>query len=192
MPTRLDAAGNVYSAEFRRCCKISVCAYRGPDVHCNRDCNDTSRFICRHVCSLYEENIVITGRCECATVKYQVSGDIVDFCHCHCSICRRIHGAAFATWGGVARDDFAFISGEDKLRTYAFSERSDSIFCSTCSSTVLVDFKAEADMLYITLGTVDGDVECPDGYHQFAGSKAPWYEITDDLPQHDGWPVHPK
>jgi len=135
---------------------------------------------------------VISGRCECATVKYQVSGDIVDYCHCHCSICRRIHGAAFATWGGVARDDFTFISGEDNLGTYAFSERSDSIFCATCSSTVLVDFKAEAHMLYITLGTVDGDVECPDGYHQFAGSKAPWYEITDDLPQHDGWPVHAK
>jgi hypothetical protein len=43
-------------------------------------------------------------------------------------------------------------------------------------------------MLYITMGTVDGDVECPPGYHQFAGSKAPWYEITDDLPRYDEWP----
>ena len=43
-------------------------------------------------------------------------------------------------------------------------------------------------MLYITLGTVDGDVDYPSGFHQFAGSKAPWYEISDDLPQHEGWP----
>jgi len=53
----------------------------------------------------------------------------------------------------------------------------------------LVDFKPEEHMLYITLGTVDGDIDCPAGFHQFAGSKAPWFEITDDLPQHDGWPV---
>ena len=37
-------------------------------------------------------------------------------------------------------------------------------------------------------GTVDGDVDYPGGFHQFAGSKAPWYEISDDLPQHEGWP----
>jgi hypothetical protein len=36
---------------------------------------------------------------------------------------------------------------------------------------------------------VDGDLECPDGFHQFVGSKAPWFEITDGLPEHDGWPV---
>jgi len=131
---------------------------------------------------------VITGRCECGKVQYQVLGEITDYCHCHCSICRRIHSAAFATWGGVARDKFSYVSGEDNVRSYAFSERSDSLFCDTCSSTILVDFKAEADMLYITLGTVDGDVDFPSGYHQFVGSKAPWYEISDDLPQFDEWP----
>jgi hypothetical protein len=131
---------------------------------------------------------MITGRCECARVRYQVDGEISDFCHCHCSICRRIHGAAFATWGGVARDAFRFVSGEDQLSTYAYSDRSDSIFCSNCSSTLLVDFKTEVDMLYITMGTVDGEVKCPPVYHQFAGSKAPWHEITDDAPQHEGWP----
>jgi hypothetical protein len=26
-------------------------------------------------------------------------------------------------------------------------------------------------------------------YHQFVGSKAPWYEILDDLPQHDTRPA---
>ena len=24
--------------------------------------------------------------------------------------------------------------------------------------------------------------------HMFVGSKAPWYEILDDLPRHDGYP----
>ena len=131
---------------------------------------------------------MITGRCQCASVQYEVKGELKDFCHCHCSICRRLHGAAFASWGGIARDEFAYISGANHVKTYSFSENADSVFCGDCGSTILVDFKPEAEMLYITLGTVDGDVTCPPGFHQFVGSKAPWYQIHDDLPQHDAWP----
>jgi hypothetical protein len=132
--------------------------------------------------------VMITGRCECAKVRYEVRGELTEFCHCHCSICRRIHGAAFVTWGQVSRDQFTYLAGEDHLRTYSYSDRADSLFCDNCGSTLLVDFKTEVDMLYITMGTVDGDVKRPGGFHQFVGSKAPWLEICDDLPQHEGWP----
>lgn len=77
------------------------------------------------------------------------------------------------------------------LRNFSYSERADSLFCESCGSTVAVDFKPELHMYYIALGTVDGDPDCPDGFHRFVGSKAPWYDISDDLPQHDEWPVEP-
>jgi hypothetical protein len=131
---------------------------------------------------------MIKGRCECAKVQYEIDDKLVDFCHCHCSICRKLHGAAFVTWGGVARDKFSYTSGESDIRTYAFSDKADSIFCALCGSRLLVDYKPEADMLYITLGTVISDVDCPPGFHQFVGSKAAWDEICDDMPQHDEWP----
>ena len=128
---------------------------------------------------------MITGGCECGAVKYNVDGELADYSHCHCSICRRLHGAAFVTWGGVSRDEFKYMSGEENLKRYAFTENSDSIFCDICGSRLLVDYKPDADVLYITLGTVEGDVKCPPGSHQFVGSKAPWFEITDDLPQYE-------
>jgi hypothetical protein len=131
---------------------------------------------------------MINGRCNCGKVQYEVTGELVDFCHCHCSICRKLHGAAFVSWGGVARDEFSLTCAEGDLKTYAFSDQADSIFCSHCGSRMWVDFKPEPDMMYITLGTVDGEVDCPPGFHQFVGSKAPWFEITDDLPQHKDWP----
>ena len=97
---------------------------------------------------------MIKGSCVCGRVRYQVDGELEDFCHCHCSICRKIHGAAFASWGGILRDKFSWLAGRDEVNTYAFSNNADSIFCPNCSSTLLVDFKPEADMLYLAMGTV--------------------------------------
>ena len=127
---------------------------------------------------------MIQGRCECARVKYEVRGDLVDFSHCHCSICRRLHGAAFATFGGVKRDEFVVTSGQNELQKYAFTANSDSIFCTHCGSRLWVQSKPEPDMLWIALGTVLGDLECPAGAHYFVESKASWFEVTDDLPQY--------
>ena len=131
---------------------------------------------------------MIKGRCECGEVSYEVDAEITDFSHCHCSQCRRLHGAAFASFGGVSRDKFRYLSGQSSLKIYASSDAIDRVSCSVCSSQILVDYKPEPDVLYIAMGTVNGAPDCPTGYHQFVGSKAPWYEINDGLAQHDTLP----
>lgn len=55
---------------------------------------------------------MISGRCEYGRVRYEVDGEIEEFSHCHCSQCRRWHGAAYATFAAVARDKFQSTSGE--------------------------------------------------------------------------------
>lgn len=52
---------------------------------------------------------MITGRCECGEVSYQINSEVTDFSHCHCSQCRRLHGAAFASFGGVEKDSFKYL-----------------------------------------------------------------------------------
>lgn len=131
---------------------------------------------------------MIKGRCECGRVRYEIDGEITDLSHCHCSQCRRLHGAAYATFAGVARDGFRYVSGETDLSIYPSSDTSDRVFCAVCGSNILVDFKPEPGVLYVCMGTVDGDPPHPVAYHQFVGSKAPWHEITDDLEQHEIWP----
>ena len=128
---------------------------------------------------------MITGRCECGRIRYEAGGDIEDFSHCHCSQCRRLHGAAFATFAAVSRDEFRYVSGESVLKVYASSEFNDRVFCAECGSNILVDARQDPDLHYICMGTVYGDPACPVGYHAYAGSKAAWYEITDGLEQFD-------
>jgi len=131
---------------------------------------------------------VITGHCECGAVSYQADSEITDFSHCHCSMCRRLHGAAFATFAGVTRDGFSYLSGESELRHYASSASHDRVFCGRCGSNILVSLEADPDMLYLAMGTVDGDPPLPPGYHFYVDSKAPWYTILDSLPQYPGDP----
>ena len=128
---------------------------------------------------------MMRGFCECRSVQFEVDGEINDYSHCHCSQCRRLHGAAYATFAGVARNQFRYVSGQDVIRSYSSSESHDRIFCGKCGSNILVDYKPEIDMLYLCMGTLDDNPPHPTGYHQFVGSKAPWHEITDGLEQYD-------
>ncbi len=131
---------------------------------------------------------MIKGGCQCGRVQYEVDSAISDLSHCHCSMCRKLHGAAFATFAGVAMDTFRWSAGEDALNTYASSDKTDRLFCSNCGSQLAVFYTPEPDLVYLTMGTVDGNPECPPDYHQFAASKAPWHEITDGKPQYETWP----
>jgi hypothetical protein len=131
---------------------------------------------------------MISGHCECGRVRIEVDGDIEDFSHCHCSQCRRLHGAAFASFAGVARDKLRYLSGESDLRIYASSKDHDRVFCSVCGSNILVSLADEPDSLYLSMSIIEGDPPRPPGYHIYVGSKAPWHEITDDLVQYDTEP----
>lgn len=128
---------------------------------------------------------MITGHCECDRIQYEADGEITDFSHCHCSQCRRLHGAAFATFAGIMKKNFHYISGEANAKVYKSSPDHERVFCSECGSNILVTVDGYPDELFLCMGTVDGNPALPPGYHFFVGSKAPWHEINDDLPQYD-------
>jgi hypothetical protein len=128
---------------------------------------------------------MITGHCECGRVSFEADSEITDFSHCHCSQCRRMHGAAFATFAGVHRDKFKYLSGESDLSIYKSSGNHNRVFCSVCGSNILVELTDYPDELYLAMGTIEGDPPRPTGYHIYVGSKAPWHEITDGLKQYE-------
>lgn len=131
---------------------------------------------------------MIKGHCECGRVSYEADGEISDFSHCHCSQCRRLHGAAYASFAGVARKNFRYTGGESDVKVYVSSPSHERLFCAECGSNILVSLESEPDQLYLSMGSLDGDLSLPTGYHIYVGSKATWHEITDDLRQFDADP----
>ncbi len=131
---------------------------------------------------------MIKGHCECQRVSYEADCEISDFSHCHCSQCRRLHGAAYATFAEVEADRCRYLSGEEELKTYASSDDHQRVFCGNCGSNILVSVEGDSDVLYLSMGAVDGTPILPEAYHIFVGSKAPWHEIADDSVQYDEAP----
>ncbi len=128
---------------------------------------------------------MIHGHCECKRVSFEADCEISDFSHCHCSQCRRLHGAAYATFAGVDTDKFRYLSGEEDTRVYFSSASHERVFCGNCGSNILVRLKSYPDILYLSMGAVDGNPDLPEAYHIFVGSKAPWHEISDHLVQYE-------
>ena len=130
--------------------------------------------------------VPISGACLCGALRYEISGQLRDAGNCHCSMCRKAHGAAYATYASVDPDRFRWVAGEQLVARYESSPGRGWIFCRTCGSTLGGIENGRVDS--ITLGTVEGDPGVRPRSHIFVGSKAPWHEITDGLPRFEEWP----
>ena len=107
--------------------------------------------------------------------------------HCHCSMCRKLHGSAFATFGVFDPQSVHWIKGADQVIRYRSSEYGSRTFCGTCGSVVPAPGQTDG-VAYIPMGNVTGDQADIEALHLFVGSKAPWHEIADDHEQYEEWP----
>jgi hypothetical protein len=129
---------------------------------------------------------LLRGQCLCGTLRYVVEDRFRYSLNCHCSNCRRATGSAFKPFAGIERERFGITDGTDRLLMFGDGSGHDA-HCSKCGS-LLYSLVREATYVHVTLGTlVDAPTIRPTA-HIFVGSKAPWFTITDDLPQHEELP----
>jgi hypothetical protein len=127
---------------------------------------------------------MIRGSCLCGSVRYEVRGPLGPASHCHCSMCRKAHGAAFGSYARTQWSDFFVLCGADDIALYQSSPDVTRTFCRRCGSTLQFIRPARPDTFSLALGTLDDDPGVRPSRHIFVGSKAPWFEIADELPQH--------
>jgi hypothetical protein len=131
---------------------------------------------------------VLSGRCLCEGVAYEISGELGPIYNCHCSKCRRWHGAAFRTRASIQASQFKWLRGEDLLSRFHSSEHVVKHFCKVCGSNLISTYDDHPERIGVPLGGLEqAPSNRPEG-HIWVGSKSPWYEISDGLPQHDTWP----
>jgi hypothetical protein len=123
------------------------------------------------------------GSCLCGAVRYRVSGPFGEMDNCHCTDCRKSHGAAFATYLEVPWKGLEFLSGREKLETFRAGSGTKRSFCRTCGSTLICWSDDDKEIVEIAAGTLDTPTTRRPRSHIFVRSKVPWYDILDGAPQ---------
>ncbi|CCF00047.1 conserved hypothetical protein (plasmid) [Sinorhizobium fredii HH103] len=136
---------------------------------------------------------MLAGRCLCGTVQYVVADAFRYAANCHCTDCRRTTGSAFKPFAGIEREQFAVTEGADQLRIYGDDNAHDAR-CGKCGS-FLYSVVRDGAYVHVALGPLANEPTIRPSEHIFVGSKAPWFTITDDLPQYrahvaDGPPMN--
>jgi hypothetical protein len=128
----------------------------------------------------------LRGACFCGAVAYTVADSFEYAMNCHCSQCRRTTGSAFKPFAGIRREMLSITAGADALLVYGTATENNT-HCRLCGSLLFSNVRDGA-YAHVAMGTLVDDPSIRPSRHIFVGSKAPWFTITDDLPQHDEFP----
>lgn len=128
---------------------------------------------------------MFTGQCLCGDVSFQYDGPMGPLVLCHCSQCRRAHGSAFSASVPVQTLRFQYTAGEEQVREYESRPGKYRGFCGRCGSQLYSRVDAITGILRLRVGALNEPLGKAPFAHEFVGSKADWFEITDAITQYE-------
>jgi len=132
----------------------------------------------------------IAGSCFCGQNQFEITESAVDTHHCHCSICRRLQGAAFVTLSIFPRTGFKWTKGGD-LQTFHSSYKVHRNRCKNCGSPLTIELDALPNLIAVSRANLEvtGEPGHPAQTlrHAFWPDRVPWLQISDNLPKAQGF-----
>ena len=128
----------------------------------------------------------VSGSCFCGTIRFSISLPTLFCGHCHCSMCRRSHGAGFVTWFAVPRSQFSLEGGQAELVRFRSSDHGSRSFCSRCGSSLFCESSRHPDQVDIVLANMDGPIDRLPQVHIYFDDRAAWVVAEDNLPRLGG------
>ena len=133
-------------------------------------------------------NEQVSESCLCGVVGFTIRPPSLYCGHCHCSICRRHHGAGYVTGFGIKCDQPSSDAGEDQLVRYASSGHTTRSFCGRCGSSLFYEPAEHADQLDIVLASMNCPIDRLPQLHVYFDDRADWVFAEDSLPRIGGAP----
>jgi len=129
----------------------------------------------------------VHGSCLCGAVRFEVGLPTAWCAHCHCTMCRRAHGAPYVTWFGAARERFAITKGEAEIARFQSSEHGVRSFCKRCGSQLLCELEEHPGIVDVALAAVEEPLDRRPQMHVFFSDRAEWANVgCDGLPRLGG------
>lgn len=121
------------------------------------------------------------GSCLCGAVSFVVDGFNEKAAHCHCTMCRKFHGAAFGTLVGVT--GLNWLSG-NSLKEFVADNGTVRTFCQECGSSLGFRVKGvPSTEMELAIATFDEDIPVEIDAHIYINYKVNWCRLQDDLPK---------
>ncbi len=127
------------------------------------------------------ESSSVSGSCFCGAVRFRFELPSKWCAHCHCSMCRKVHGAGYVTWVGFESSHFQLEGGENALTWFGSSTGASRGFCSTCGSSMFFKSERWAGELHVALGCLDEPIDRQPQAHAFHDSHVDWVPLDDAL-----------
>jgi hypothetical protein len=128
----------------------------------------------------------VDGSCLCGAVRFRIRTPTLFCGHCHCSMCRRNHGAAFVTWFALPSGSLEILTGSESLRQFRSSEQGTRSFCGSCGSSLFCESTRHPERVDVALANMEGEIDRPPQVHVWFDDRAPWVHVADGLPQLGG------
>ena len=129
---------------------------------------------------------VVQGGCLCGAVRFDIRPPTQVSAHCHCSMCRRAHGAAFVTWVRLPKEQLTIVAAEDKLLRYRSSPPATRSFCAVCGSSLFFESEDSPETVDVAFANIDGPIDRNPQLHVFFDDRVDWIQVGDDLPRLGG------
>ena len=128
----------------------------------------------------------VQGECFCGAVKFEVTLPTLFCAHCHCSMCRRVHGAGYVTWFAVPYSQFRMTAGQDHLKIYHSSDHGWRSFCDVCSSSLFCESTNHPQHIDIVLANLKGEIDRAPQAHYYFSNRVDWVPLDHELPRFGG------
>ncbi len=125
------------------------------------------------------------GRCSCGSVGFEIETGRANVVNCHCTDCRGLTGAAFATYFVVAAKCFRLRRGDELLKSYTPREQVARHFCGTCGTPIFNTNTKYPALRMVYYGCIDFDEAPVPNTNIFCRSRLPWVEVDEDAANYD-------
>jgi hypothetical protein len=123
------------------------------------------------------------GSCLCGAVRFTASLPTKWVAHCHCTYCRRAHGAAFVTWAGFRDEQVTVEPGAMQPTWYESSPGARRAFCPRCGSPMFFQSARWPGETHVARALIDHPLDREPAAHVFYETHVPWLDIGDTLPK---------
>lgn len=129
---------------------------------------------------------MLTGRCHCGAITYEMADQTVHHALCHCTDCRRSAGAPMVAWGMVPADQ---ITIHGAACVYASSEHGRRHFCPTCGTGLFyTNEEVFPGLIDVQTATLDDPGALQPTAQIQVAERIAWMATAHDLPAFDRYP----